>query len=86
LVIDASAQLVAVNHVPVDWQQFNRGARAVGSVDQLLAALRGGTAPTSNVQSVVAATEVLMAAYRSIVENRTVPLPLASGENPLARH
>ena len=86
LVIDASAQLAAVNHVPVDWQQFGRGARAVGSVEQLLAALREGTSPTSNAESVVAATEVLMAAYRSIQENRTVPLPLASGENPLAKH
>jgi predicted dehydrogenase len=86
LLIDASAQLVAVNHVPVDWQQFGRGARAVGSVEQLLAALRDGTPPTSNAESVVAATEVLMAAYRSIVENRTVTLPLASGENPLVRH
>jgi predicted dehydrogenase len=85
LLIDAGAQLAAVNHVPVDWQQFSRGARAVGSVEQLLAALREGKAPTSNVESVVAATEVLMAAYRSIVENRTVPLPLASGENPLVK-
>ncbi len=85
VVIDASAQLVAVNHVPVDWQQFSRGARAVGSVEQLLAALREGVPPTSNAQSVVAATEVLMAAYRSIVENRTITLPLALGENPLSR-
>jgi predicted dehydrogenase len=85
LLIDASAQLAAVNHVPVDWQQFSRGARAVGSVEQLLAALRDGTPPTSNADSVVAATEVLMAAYRSIVENRTVTLPLASGENPLVK-
>lgn len=84
LLIDASAQLVAVNHVPVDWQQFSRGARVVGSVEQLPAALREGTTPASNAQSVVAATEVLMAAYRSVVENRTIPLPLASGENPLA--
>ncbi len=85
LLIDASAQLVAVNHVPVDWQQFSRGARSVGAVEQLLSALREGVPPTSNVDSVVAATEVLMAAYRSIVENRTVTLPLASGENPLIK-
>jgi predicted dehydrogenase len=85
LSIDASAQSVAVNHVPVDWQQFSRDARAVGSVEQLLGALREGKPPTSNADSVVAATEVLMAVYRSIVENRTVPLPLASGENPLVK-
>jgi hypothetical protein len=29
------------------------------------------------------ATEVLMVAYRSIVEERPVPLPLESGANPL---
>jgi predicted dehydrogenase len=85
LTIDAGAQSVAINHVPVDWQQFSRGARAAGSVEQLLAALSEGKPPASNAESVVAATEVLMAAYRSIVENRTVPIPLASGENPLVK-
>jgi predicted dehydrogenase len=86
LLIDASAQRAMVNHVPVDWNEFCRGAKAVGSVDQLLAALRSGTTPASGTQSLVAATEVLMAAYRSIVEGRTIPLPLASGENPIAGH
>jgi predicted dehydrogenase len=86
LLIDASAQLVTVNHVPVDWSQFGSKARAVGSVEQLLTALREGVTPASNADSVVAATEVLMAAYRAIVENRRVSLPLASGENPLTRH
>jgi predicted dehydrogenase len=85
LLIDGSAQLAAVNHVPVDWQQFSHGARAIGSVEQLLAALREGEPPSSNAESVVAATEVLMAAYRSIKENCTVPLPLASGRNPLTK-
>jgi len=85
LMIDASAQLVAVNHVPVDWKEFARGARAVSSVDQLLAALREGTPPSSNAESALAATEVLMAAYRSIVEARPVALPLESGRNPLAK-
>jgi predicted dehydrogenase len=83
LLIDASAQLAAVNHVPVDWNEFCRGAKAVGSVDQLLAALRSGTPPQSGRQSLLAATEVLMAAYRSVVEGRPIPLPLESGQNPL---
>jgi predicted dehydrogenase len=85
LAIDASAQLVAVNHVPVDWQQFARGAKAASSVDQLLSALREGTPPSSGAESVLAATEVLMAAYRSIVEARTIALPLESGANPLVK-
>ena len=38
---------------------------------------------TSNIETAVVATETLMAAYQSIVEERTVALPLPSGENPL---
>ena len=85
LMIDASAQLVAVNHVPVGWKEFGRGAKAASSVDQLLSALREGRPPSSGAESVVAATEVLMAAYRSIVEARTIALPLESGTNPLVK-
>ena len=84
--IDASAELVAVNHVPIPWQEYAREAEAVGSVEQLLAAMRQGTPPSSNVESRVNATEVLMAAYASILEQRAISLPLASGENPLAKH
>jgi predicted dehydrogenase len=83
LLIDASAQLVAVNHVPVNWDDFSRGAAAVASVEQLLAAIREDKPPTSNAESIVAPSEVLMAAYRSVVEGRPVELPLATGENPL---
>ena len=85
LMIDASAQLVAVNHAPVDWKEFGRGAKAVSSVEQLLSALRDGTPPSSGAESVLAATEVLMAAYRSIVEARPIALPLESGANPLVK-
>ena len=85
LMIDASAQLVAVNHVPADWKEFGRGAKAASSVDQLLAALRDGTPPSSGPESVLAATEVLMAVYRSIVEARPIALPLESGRNPLVK-
>jgi predicted dehydrogenase len=83
--IDASAQLVTVNHVPQDYVKFAQGARAVGSVDQLIAAIEKGTPPTSNAETGVLATETLMAAYRSIVEGRTITLPLASGKNPLVQ-
>ena len=81
--IDAGAQQVTVNHVPGDYAEFAQGVTAVGSVEQLIAAIETGTPPTSNAATGVAATEVLMAAYRSIVEERPVPLPLASGANPL---
>lgn len=86
LMIDASARLVTVNNVPVKWEDFEQGATVVGSIEQLLAAMREGKPPSSNADSGVTATEVLMAAYQSIVEKKTVTLPLASGENPLVRH
>jgi len=85
LFIDASAELVSVNHVPQDFAKFAEGTTAVSSVDQLLAAMDNGTPPTSTAQTAVAATEALMAAYTSIVEGRTVALPLESGTNRLAR-
>jgi predicted dehydrogenase len=84
--IDASAEQVAVNHVPVDWATYVRGAKVVGSVDQLIVALREGTPPSSSVEAIVDATEVLMAAYESIMQgNRPVALPLSAGDNPLCR-
>ena len=81
--IDAGAQLASVNHVPVPWAEFAHGAAAVDSVEQLLRAIRCGTPPTSGPANLVPATEVLMAAYRSIVEGGPVRLPLAEGGNPL---
>lgn len=83
LMIDASARLVTVNNVPVKWEDFEKGATVTGYIEQLLAAMREGKPPSSNADSGVAATEVLMAAYRSIVEKKTIALPLPTGENPL---
>jgi len=81
--IDASAQLVSVNHVPQDFQEFAAGTTAVSSVEQLLMAIEKGVPPTSNVETALLATETLMAAYQSILEGGPVDLPLAGGENPL---
>jgi predicted dehydrogenase len=84
--IDASAQLVTVNHVPIPWAEYTRGMVAPSSVDQLLAALRTGVAPSPGVDSIVASTEVLMAAYESIQQDgRSIALPLPRGDNPLTR-
>ena len=81
--IDASAQVVTVNHVPQDYNQFIEGATVVGSVEQLIGAIENGTPPTSNIETALIAVETLMAAYQSIVEEQPVALPLSSGENPL---
>jgi predicted dehydrogenase len=83
LFIDASAQLVTINHVPQDYNRFVEGATVIGSVEQLIEAIENGTPPTSNIETALIAIETLMAAYQSIVEERTVTLPLSSGENPL---
>ncbi len=81
--IDASAQVVTINHVPQDYDQFAEGATGGGSVEQLIGTIENGTPPTSNIETALIAVETLMAAYQSIVEERTVTLPLSSGENPL---
>ena len=81
--IDASAQAVTINHVPGDYRQFAEGAPHVDPVGQLIAAIEGGPPPTSNAQTGVASTAVLMAAYQSIVSRQAIALPLASGKNPL---
>jgi len=81
--VDASVEVVTINHVPQDYHRFAGGAACLGSVDQLIAAIEDGTPPTSNVGTGVMATEVLMAAYQSIADQRTVELPLATGVNPL---
>jgi predicted dehydrogenase len=81
--IDASAEVVTVNHAPRDYRAFAEGATVTGPVEQLIAGIESGIPPTSNIETALAATETLMAAYHSILENRTVELPLPSGENPL---
>ena len=81
--IDANAQVVTINHVPQDYNQFAGDATVVGSVEQLIDAIENGTPPTSNIEAALIAVETLMAAYRSILEEQTVVLPLSSGENPL---
>ncbi len=81
--IDASAQVVTINHVPQEYHEFAAGATALGSVDQLIAAIENGMPPANDIDTAVLATEALMAAYQSILEERVATLPLKSGENPL---
>lgn len=85
LFIDASARLAAVNHVPKDFDDFAAGATTTGPVEQLIQAIEKAVPPTSSVETALVATETLMAAYQSIIEERTVSLPLSSGENPLVK-
>src|SRR5262249_51309020 len=84
--IDTTARQVSLNHVPQDWDTFTRGARAVGSADRLIRALREGISPGDDVGMIVDATEVLMSAdYASLEGARPIPLPLSRGGNPRTR-
>jgi hypothetical protein len=84
--IDTTARQVSLNHVPQDWDTFTRGARAIGSADRLIRALRDGISAGDDVGTIVDATEVLMAAYESSLQGgRPIALPLPRGDNPLTR-
>jgi predicted dehydrogenase len=85
LLIDLNAQVVTVNHVAQDWNAFTKGAKAADAVDQIVAALRHGAAPSSGSHNMLDGTEVLMAAYASIVRGGPVSLPLRIEDNPLVR-
>jgi hypothetical protein len=56
-----------------------------GALDQLVRCLDEDTDPDSSVQVAADGIEVLMAAYRSILINRPVELPLGDGANPLQK-
>jgi predicted dehydrogenase len=49
----------------------------------LVRAIETGTPPDSDAEAASRGVEVLMAAYRSILEERPVELPLTDGSNPL---
>ena len=87
LFIDSNAEILTVNHVPRDYSDFVGGAIVDDAVEQLIGVIESDLSThspvTSNIETAVVATETLMAAYQSIVEERTVVLPLSSGENSL---
>ena len=83
ITIDANAKVVIINHLIQDYEEFIQDIAVVGSVEQLIDAIEHSKYPSSNIENAVAATEILMAAYQSIVEKQPVTLPLSSGKNPL---
>lgn len=84
--IDPSAGVVTVNHVSQDYTAFALGAQVKGSVEQLIEAIEQGIPPSSNAESGVLSTEILMAAYQSVMDGKPVKLPLEAGGNPLVVH
>jgi predicted dehydrogenase len=72
------------NGNPLPVGEFMAGYRCPTPFQQLTQAIETSTAPDSNAGSARLGVEVLMAAYGSIKNGgRPIPLPLASGENPL---
>ena len=83
ITIDANAQAIIINHLIQDYEEFIQDAVVINSVEQLINAIEHDTYPTSNIENAVAATEILMATYQSIIEKQPVTLPLTSDKNPL---
>jgi len=84
VLIDGPARLVTWNNVPVSFEDYVDGWQAESAVDQLLRCIDTDEEPSSSVAVAALGVEVLMAAYRSILEGGPVALPLADGGNPLA--
>jgi predicted dehydrogenase len=84
LMLDGETAGVIINGVVRPTDEFIAGLAMEGSIDQLLRCVETGAEPYDTVEQGRAGIEVLMAAYRSIVEGgRAVELPLADGRNPL---
>jgi predicted dehydrogenase len=65
-------------------QEFLAGYECLTPFQQLVQAIETATPPDSNVEVAALGVEVLMAAYKSIVENgKMIELPLVDGANPL---
>jgi predicted dehydrogenase len=74
-----------INGVTVGMAEYVSGCQPRSSLDQLIGAIEEGTPPDDTVELGRMGVEVLMAAYRSIVEGgEVVRLPLKGGANPLA--
>jgi predicted dehydrogenase len=68
----------------IEPQEFALGVDCPSPFQSLVRAIEGGGPPDSDAEAASLGVEVLMAAYRSILEERPVELPLTDGSNPLA--
>jgi hypothetical protein len=73
-----------INGTTKNFQEYIAGYTVESSIDQLLRCIQTGEQPESNAKIGAMGVEVLMAAYRSIVENgKMISLPLEEKLNPL---
>lgn len=83
LLIDSYNSLVIRNNIPVTWSHYMRDFQTEGALDQLVRCIDEDVEPESNMEAAADGIEVIMAAYRSILEEQPIALPLGEGENPL---
>jgi len=84
LLLDPVSESVAVNGVPQEPADYIGDTIVEGSIDQLLRCIEEDAEPHDTVEQGRMGVEVLMAAYRSIVDDgAVVELPIADGANPL---
>jgi len=82
--IDPYSETLMINGMPKNFQEYLADYTIESSIAQLLRCIETGKEPESNARIGAMGVEVLMAAYRSIVEDgRIVPLPLKEQLNPL---
>jgi predicted dehydrogenase len=84
LILNPYTDTCIINGVSRPMAEYVGDTRPDGSIDQLLRCIEEDAEPRDNVELGRMGVEVLMAAYRSIVEGGgVVALPLADGSNPL---
>lgn len=86
LLLDPYTETLIWNGVRRDLAAYLGDYQVESSMDQLLRCIETGAEPDSGAATGAAGVEVLMAAYRSIVNGGTVvELPLEEGGNPLIK-
>jgi len=84
VILNPYTDTAIINGATVPMADYAAGTAPVSSIDQLLRAMEEGTPPDDTVELGRMGVEVLMAAYRSIVEGgEIVRLPLKDATNPL---
>jgi predicted dehydrogenase len=82
--VDPYSETLIINGISKEFRDYLAGYESESSIDQLLRCIEAGEEPESNVRIGAMGVEVLMAAYRSIVNyGRIVFLPLKEQQNPL---
>lgn len=83
LFIDSYNGLVIRNNIPVSWDHYMQDFKPETALDQLVRCIDEDSEPESSMEAAADGVEVMMAAYRSILEEQPIELPLGEGANPL---